>query len=305
MEQIFGFSGQEFVIEIQNERHEDVRYEQWIKEEKRIIHSIGKEMIDIYGNRVRIEAYLLKPAPNQIKVVNLNFREGRLDWGYGLLTINKDLPDIDYEFWYEDSTYYIWKRLIDSWASITSIPRYEYYVTEAELFLSNTKDYIKDIFKGGYLVENLKNINWDGVFLVFREFTHEVNGVLKLRGERISDNEAKWTFIAGGNIEYEQIYQVDEEAPIQTTIVYGDGTWEKWNDYAVKDNGEIVPIATSGTNLTGPIPNRERIVEASEFEGRKIDMVTFMSGSYFFYPDRCFPEAIYYKAHEQMFEYVP
>ncbi|MBI4677295.1 MAG: FecR domain-containing protein [Elusimicrobia bacterium] len=53
----------------------------------------GKDAIDAFGRRVRVEEYLLRPAANEFKLVFLNRREGRFDWGHLIERFNGAIPD--------------------------------------------------------------------------------------------------------------------------------------------------------------------------------------------------------------------
>ena len=52
----------------------------------------GKTMIDYFGNRVRIEEYIVRPQSDQFKFVALNERDNRYDYFTWLATFNTDLP---------------------------------------------------------------------------------------------------------------------------------------------------------------------------------------------------------------------
>lgn len=52
----------------------------------------GKAMIDVHGNRVRIEEYIVRPAANEFKLVVLNERATRFDYFFYHGTFNQALP---------------------------------------------------------------------------------------------------------------------------------------------------------------------------------------------------------------------
>ncbi len=52
----------------------------------------GKSLIDVNGHRVRLEEYIVRPAPNEFKLVVLDKRDSRLDYFYYLGTFNQTLP---------------------------------------------------------------------------------------------------------------------------------------------------------------------------------------------------------------------
>lgn len=53
----------------------------------------GKVLKDISGNRVRVEEYLVRPDPKTFKLITMNERQGRLDYGLLQVEANKPLPD--------------------------------------------------------------------------------------------------------------------------------------------------------------------------------------------------------------------
>jgi len=56
---------------------------------------LGKDAIDAFGRRVRLEEYLLRPSSKEFKVLFLSQRaeEDRLDWGHLIERFNADIPD--------------------------------------------------------------------------------------------------------------------------------------------------------------------------------------------------------------------
>lgn len=52
----------------------------------------GKALVDVFGNRVRLEEYILRPAPDQFKLVVLNERADRFDYFFYHGTFNTALP---------------------------------------------------------------------------------------------------------------------------------------------------------------------------------------------------------------------
>lgn len=54
---------------------------------------LGKDVIDAFGRRVRLEEYLLRPAANEFKLIFLSFREDRLDWGHLIERFKNRIPD--------------------------------------------------------------------------------------------------------------------------------------------------------------------------------------------------------------------
>ena len=54
---------------------------------------LGKSVVDAFGRRVRLEEYLLRPAPESYEVLFLSRREDRFDWGHLIQTFNSAIPD--------------------------------------------------------------------------------------------------------------------------------------------------------------------------------------------------------------------
>ena len=52
----------------------------------------GHALVDIAGNRVRLEEYVIRPQPDQFKFVALDGRSGGMDYFYYLGTFNRGLP---------------------------------------------------------------------------------------------------------------------------------------------------------------------------------------------------------------------
>ncbi len=62
-------------------------------EARNAVYQQGKAIIDVNGNRVRIEEYIVRSKPDQFKLVVLNERADRFDYFYYLGTFNTSLPD--------------------------------------------------------------------------------------------------------------------------------------------------------------------------------------------------------------------
>lgn len=53
---------------------------------------LGKDVIDAYGQRVRIEEYLIRPNVDSFEVLFLNSRQGSFNWGHLVENFNAPLP---------------------------------------------------------------------------------------------------------------------------------------------------------------------------------------------------------------------
>lgn len=139
----------------------DVRYEVGLSMDKHEVQAAaaqemrlaeyqeGKTMVDVFGKRVRLEEYVMRPAPDTFKLVVLNERDTRFDYFYYQGTFNKTLPD-DLSVALNDLS----GRLG------TTAP--EYFLTGYEQVFSNTRDYVKDTGAGGHLVKIIYNA--DGTY---------------------------------------------------------------------------------------------------------------------------------------------
>jgi len=99
----------------------------------------GKAVVDVSGNRVRIEEYILRPRADRFKLVILNERENRFDYFYYQGTFNKALPDD------------LRVALRQLGGSVDSAP--DYFLTEFESGRSNTIDSIRELASGGHSVD--------------------------------------------------------------------------------------------------------------------------------------------------------
>jgi hypothetical protein len=119
----------------------------------------------------------------------------------------------------------------------------------------------------------------------FNSYSHELNHATKISytptaatNVLASALDATWTY-AGGFVL--PVVQTDPKN-LDTTITnyYGDGTFERYRTVLIDDMGSIAPLSafsgiSTGAAYKGELLkwNYEQQVEASEFEGRKIDLV--------------------------------
>jgi len=54
---------------------------------------LGKDIVDAFGRRVRLEEYLLRPDTKSFKVLFLSHRSDRFDWGHFMQTFNSAIPN--------------------------------------------------------------------------------------------------------------------------------------------------------------------------------------------------------------------
>ena len=281
------------------------------KELKLAEYQQGKALIDVSGNRVRLEQYILRPQPDQFKLVVLNERESRFDYFFYQGTFNRTLP------------------------TDLSIPLHQiggcvgapcdYFLTSYATGRSNLTDKLAEIALGGHQVDvNHNGVASDGVTeffdpakdayvdvtgqpvykTLFDQYGLYANNVLKwgwsgtnlqtysnnpltlnadpISGAALSStlNQPSLTTTPGAND------VVDVTDPVHQTInqTYSDGsgntTFLKFSNFILDDNGRVPSWgvfqgAQTGSQFNQALLNYnyEQIITASEFQGRSIDLV--------------------------------
>lgn len=264
----------------------------------------GKTMIDVSGNRVRLEEYVVRPAENQFKFVVLNERASRFDYMFFLGTFNTALP--------ADMSV----ALRQMWGRFSTPP--DYYLTKYETGRSNTVDNIQEIALDGHLVEDSEGITakYDPATdtfvdvtaadkyykVVFDKYYYNVFGSNGLYGTNLNSvsagvykNYAK-IYYEGSNLqkESEAVWNYPGGSPATTLTIdadkiheqlkvdYRDGTWETWDQYLISDEGKIAPASafnaiTTASGFKKELLkwNFEQVIKNSQFQGPegKIDIV--------------------------------
>lgn len=258
-----------------------------------------KVAIDAFGNRVRMEEYIIRPQADQFKYVVLNSREDRFDFGKILFTFNQTLPD---------DLSLATKTMIH--ASGATAP--SWYLTDMNSVMSNTLDKVTEDASEGHLVAdnvaapsewNVFFTNYD-VYAAGPAEANDNGG----KGKRLygySDvnynnkvDTGELTFLindtpvsisndgtqyldGGGNI----IATIEKSNPLGDDVfnditknTYSDGTWIQAEDYVIFDDGKIASsgdfatrLGESKDSITDKL-NFERVYTSSLFEGRKIDL---------------------------------
>lgn len=261
----------------------------------------GKALMDAFGQRVRLEEYIIRPQPDQFKLVVLNERSSRFDYFYYLGTFNAALPtDLSV-------------ALRQLSGSVGTAP--DYYLTAFETGRSNTKDSMVEMAQGGHPVD--VNNNGDASDDVKLFFDSSKNSFTDVAGQSVYQTLFdRYGFYINGNLKYgwtggnlqsyaqaasaasadpitgaalaaalparsvsvtfpdaDQIHQIIYES-------YSDGTFTQWDNYIINDAGRIATIsdfqsARSGASYKERLLdfNYEQVITASEFGGRKIDLV--------------------------------
>lgn len=177
----------------------------------------GKTLVDVFGKRVRLEEYIMRPRSDQFKFVVLNERDDRFDYFYYKGTFNTTLPD-DLSVALKD---------MNGKLGATAPT---YYLTEYEKAFSNTTDNSKDTATGGHLVKVEYNDN--GTFKITDDSsasnTRTVNTVDSTRG---AYDPASDTFDSTKTTAKEiSIYNADTD--IYDTFSAGQTLWKtRFNTY--------------------------------------------------------------------------
>ncbi|MFH1098298.1 MAG: hypothetical protein V1749_12520 [Candidatus Desantisbacteria bacterium] len=123
----------EFRSEVSADRARE-SYQSALANEERIgEYQLEKTITDVHGQRVRIEEYLLRPAPDQIKFLTLNTRANRFDYGYQTFTFGnteggKDVSSKSLE----ELSMAMWMCYGEEFPA--------YWLTDCDMRLSNTID---------------------------------------------------------------------------------------------------------------------------------------------------------------------
>jgi len=250
----------------------------------------GYSLIDVHGNRVRVEKYFSRPAADKIHVLVLNTRADldnridRVDW---TATFNKDLPldlsGVGRTMW-----------------GVSGEKRPAYYVTSVLGVLASGANNITITKDGGWLFTFGQYLDKVWCIVVFNDELLSVNGISKIRNKRILHNEqlnilgaveiyyprssdsqlghavtkieAGEVYILGSDPtalpkKYEWEAEADEQH-IRDRVVFADDTWISRDIYLIDDEGTPLPWSTPFWQ-----GNEEVIHGASEFNGDTIDIV--------------------------------
>jgi hypothetical protein len=300
----------------------------------------GKSLIDVNGQRVRIEEYVVRPQPNQFKLVALDERgQSQLDYFFYQGTFNKNLPtDLSVAL----------KDVAGKFGATAP----DYYLTGYEMGQSNTQDSVHDTASGGHLVQmtldpqgnytlddhngntrivpaaqlqsdgtykvynpladsfatvsagQLASATQFGVYLPennafkdlapgdslwktrFNAYEHDIDGNMKQMYTKTasalsvlsSPLDANWSYAGGFVLPVVQPDPNNVDATV--TNYYGDGTFEQYRTVLIDDQGSVAPLSafaglSSGSAYKQELLkwNYEQQVSATEFQGRKIDLV--------------------------------
>lgn len=143
----------------------------------------GRDVIDAEGVRVRVEQYLLRPAPNQVETRIFNSREGRTDQFSALKTFNKALPeqlsDLGPTFSLESEALLTFN---DSLLSLSGL-----YLTEIDRQFSHGDHRYREWGTGGFTIAHPSGLS---AYHLFARLDIQVNGVTKVELK----NQAAWPY---------------------------------------------------------------------------------------------------------------
>lgn len=228
--------------ELVSENSNDVSREQFqaksAEELRAAEYQLGKTIIDVNGLRVRLEEYISKPQANQMKLEVFNYREKREDSFEYIWTFKDNFGSVSE----------VTDKIFGGYTSLTD----NHPVSEIVLLKNNSGDSMKRESTGGSLKEISGKIEHS-----FKTNNWYVNGVDK-SGLSTSDVAT----IYPGQLRY----------TVKTT--YSDGTWEKWDNYVIDDQGKIISAANWTTDSRTALStyNWQVIITATEFKD-KIDLV--------------------------------
>jgi hypothetical protein len=271
----------------------------------------GKSLIDAFGNRVRLEEYIIRPAPDQFKLVILNNSQtSGFNWFYYLGTFNTALPsNLNLAF--------------NQLSGNVGLPNY--YLLNYEKGESNTIDSTLEITQGGHPV----NVNtapgssgsvaagtqlWDTATNSYVSVTPGqavYQTLFDQEGFYVDDKlKSGWS---GTNIQtYSAGFGAASPTPASTTDPitgatlatalpgstvastipnadqihqliyqsYTDGTFLQYDNYIINNLGQTAAASdfsgvTAGASFDRQILNfnYEQVITATEFQGRSINLV--------------------------------
>jgi hypothetical protein len=235
----------------------------------------GKALIDVNGNRVRVEEYIVRPAADQFKLVVLNERDSRFDYFFYHGTFNQALP----------SDMSVALRQLSGCIGTACT----YFLTGYRTGRSNTIDNMLEVASGGHPVD----VNNDGVagdavtaaydpktasFIsldipnlggvgnqpffqtLYNNYNLSFNGVthhswtpsaagLARPGGNIANTAGDVTYTDVTTVKYENLGECAApnctytENGIFHDVIYADDPtgliWEKYDSYVISDQGKI------------------------------------------------------------------
>jgi hypothetical protein len=245
---------------------------------------LGKSTMDMHGYRVRTDNYVLRPKPDTIMMLNLTKREGGPNAGISSLeitdTFNKDLPskfmDVKISL-YKDSWFNPDKPLEYYLIKETSVLRNPYGDTIKNIvdfkdpIFDNSLGFYRQPFTESFLINDTKK--W-------------VHTLIYTNGEFIEEYINLYGTTTGYDLNgypklpYEIELSLTDEGGFIKKHIYPDGTYLKEGFYLVDDVGAVHHLLDVFNSIdfyefenTLLKYNWELIYEATEFNGRTIDLI--------------------------------
>ncbi|MDO8806340.1 MAG: FecR family protein [Elusimicrobiota bacterium] len=254
----------------------------------------GKSLIDVFGNRVQLEEYVMRPAPDQFKLVVLNKRESRLDYFFYKGTFNTTLPaDLN--------------LALKQVGGTPGTPAW--YLTASQTGRSNTIDTVEENSWGGHPVDVNGNLDPDdnvtsyfdsstdlfvpvtGTFYktLFDNYSIKYNGTETYSWAPVTPNVQSYlssaitATIFGGNANYNIEPSFPDGTYLHNRIreTYGTGDdFTQYDNYIIDNDGNTASLADFAGVTGGPQYkeallkwNFQQVITSSFFGGRKIDLV--------------------------------
>ena len=241
-----------------------------------------KVAIDAFGRRVRMEEYTIRPAADQFKYVVLNTRGDRFDFGKILFTFNTALPDD------------LSKATLTMLSSPGSVPP-EWYLTDMNSVMSNTRDKVTEDASGGVMAYN-GSLTGPRNNLVFGNYSfyaagpaeaNDNGGLGKLLWAKTNYNvplntESSIAYLGGSAPLLESSNPSGDSVFHNVTKnTYSDGTWIGAQDFVLFNDGSILTTGdfSSGLSAGNSLDaitdklNFQRVYTSSLFGGRTIDVM--------------------------------
>ncbi|MCK5241018.1 hypothetical protein KAR34_01080 [bacterium] len=242
--------------------------------EKNVDLHLGKVLTDMNGNRVRMEEYVMRPEPNQVRFLNLTIRDNRLDHANYHAYFNDVVPR---------DTKYIFKKWFNN-----QIP--DIYLTKESVEYSNMMDkvnYVVEYHEPTWVEHAItENLTYQGYALTEAFAGTEINGIRKAYHENVDPANTQYEWKGFATIENSIIN--NNRLATRVKYTFDDGTWFQIDDYLIGENGSLRQLRTDSwenfhndyttllEDITALVFNtyKERVFTASEFGERNIDIVS-------------------------------
>jgi len=247
----------------------------------------GKTIIDAFGQRVRIEEYIVRGAAaslgdNQFKLVVLNSRKDRFDWFQNIVSFNVPLAS-PLELKNANSYFSKWR---DDWKKGIRDVDPVYFHRANQSGASNTVDDVTWGSTDGHVVNNAGTYTH-----IFDNYYFKINGVNKISyapvAATINDitTDSRWTVDGQvGTMTYAQFdawYQTNltqsypagsDSMHTRSDLTFGTGNTYREEYISINDLGKIPKSTDYAQDKLKS--NMEMVLSGSDFKGpgKKIDL---------------------------------